>query len=105
MPAGSPLEDPKLSAARSVNFRPGVVIVDALDALAKDTGRKHSDILRDSITAYWPEIEALNRNLARNASPADVAKVRQWIDACQQAAELGVDPAQTLRDAVAGSLT
>lgn len=86
---------PKLSMAKAVGFRPGA-LREKLDALSAATGRDISDILRDGITAYWPEIEALNTTLGRSASPQEVTKVREWIDACTHAAKLGIDPRATL---------
>ena len=95
---------PKLSSARSLNFRPGPAIREAIEALAAETGRNPSDILRDGIAAYWPEIEALNRNLARNAAPGEVATLRSWVDGCAAAARLGLDPAAVLTDACTAAL-
>ncbi len=97
-PEISPME--KVSAARSVNFRAGPTLVGLIDQLVEDTGRKEADILRDGLAAFWPEIAALNRNLARNASPSDAAQVRGWIDACASAHSLGFDPGDLLRQAL-----
>jgi predicted DNA-binding protein len=97
-------ETPKLSSARSLNFRPGPAIRAAIDDLAAETGRNHSDIIRDGITAYWPEIEALNRNLARNAAPGEVNQLRAWVDSCAAAARQGLDPAAILTDACTAAL-
>jgi predicted DNA-binding protein len=95
-------EAPKLN--RTISFRIAPELRQNLDTLATDTDRDISDIIRDGLVAFWPEIEALNRQLGRRATPEAVARLRAYIDAGQQAAALGLDlPALLAREAAAAA--
>jgi predicted DNA-binding protein len=97
-------DDLPLSSAKSVGFRAGPKLREELDAVARETKRGISDILRDGFVAYWPEIKALNYTLGRTATEEEVVEMRRHLDACQRAKRLGVDPAAALTSAIEAKL-
>jgi hypothetical protein len=86
----------KLSSTKSIGFRPGALRgkVDTLytELLRHDSGLKLSDIIRDGVTAFWPQIEAYLR--ARQQTHIDPVALAQLTIVCAKAIEHGVTPAQ-----------
>jgi hypothetical protein len=89
-------EHDKLSSAKSVIFRPGPGLRVDIEALAAELSRDNakvtiSDILREGISVFWPQIRAFLR--ARSAigtiPPEDLAKI---VDAARSTVELGLTP-------------
>lgn len=71
---------PKLSSAKSVGFRPGALRgqLEALlaDLQKRDPNARLSDILRDGVTAFWPQIEAFIRARTESrVSPEQLTKI------------------------------
>lgn len=77
--------------SKTFGFRVNPEWRERLEKLAADTGRDISEILRDGLQAYWPEIEALNYQLGRRATSEQLAQLRAWMQAGQQASALGID--------------
>lgn len=90
---------PKPKLERGITVRLAPMMRQNLDGLAKTTGRDVSDIVRDGLSAFWPEIEALNRQLGHRASAEDVTRLRTWMDAGREAAALGIDLSDLVRRA------
>jgi hypothetical protein len=77
---GSNPSPEKLSSSKSIGFRPGVLRgqLDGLfSELAKnDTGLRLSDLVRDGLTAFWPQIEAyLRARQQTKLDPVELSKV------------------------------
>ena len=89
-------DDGKLSARKSIGIRPGV-LRDRIDELyldlrKEDSGLRLSDIVRDGLIQFWPQIEAFLRARKRNtASQKDLVKL---IQICVTTIENGVTAAE-----------
>lgn len=90
----------KLSAAKSIVFRAGITLREQLENLAKELSRPNSevtisDILREGITVFWPQMRAYLR--ARNAigsySPDALARI---VAAASKAGEFGLTPEEAI---------
>lgn len=88
---------PPSKLSKSVGFRANPELRSKIESLAGQTQRDISDILRDGVVAFWPEIEALNRQLGRRATTEDVARLRAWMDAGREAHALNIDLADLIR--------
>ena len=89
-------DTPKLSAGKSVGFRPSADLRKKLEELSAATGRTYSLILRDGVQGNWPQIKALNLALAGAGPGEDSERLLDWLAACREAQRLGLDPRQTL---------
>lgn len=97
---------PKLSAAKSLGFRPGPLRekIEALhaDLLKVDPSAKISDILRDGFSAFWPQIEAYTR--ARQQCTCNPEQLAALTLMCAHAQTMGLtadDIERTLGDLLA----
>lgn len=86
----------KFSSSKSIGFRPGFLRAD-LDALLgelqiHDSGLNLSDLVRDGLTAFWPQIAAYLR--ARQQTKLDPQVLAQMTTICAKAIEMGLTPAQ-----------
>lgn len=86
----------KLSSSATIGFRPGALRkkLDDLhaDLIQLDSGLKLSDLLRDGLEAFWPQIEAYLR--ARQRSGLEPARLAELTSLCAEAMKLGVTPEQ-----------
>lgn len=82
----------KLSGSKSIGFRPGALrkqLDDLFEELAKqDAGLRLSDLVRDGLTAFWPQIEAYLR--ARQQTKVDPAILAKLTVITAKAMEHGV---------------
>ena len=86
----------KLSSSKSIGFRPGA-LRGKLDTLyaelqKQDSGLKLSDVVRDGVTAFWPQIEAYLR--ARQQTNLDPVQLATLTIVCAKALEHGVTAEQ-----------
>lgn len=88
-------QKPKLG--KGITVRVDMVLREKIETLRKDTLRDISDIVRDGLVAFWPEIEALNRHLGHRANAEDIARLRAWMDAGREAHALDIDLAELIR--------
>lgn len=103
---------PKVSASKSVVFRPGAQLRSDLDQLAAELSRPGadltiSDILRDGVTAFWPQIRSYIRTQAQIGAVNPIA-LDAIVAAGTRAHQLGLTPAEieaALETALAAKLT
>lgn len=80
----------------TIQFRPGdlggVINTLLLELQVKQPGLTKSDVVRDGLRAFWPQIAAYL--LARQESAVDTATLARIVGSCSRAIELGVTPDQ-----------
>lgn len=96
----------KLSAAKSIGFRPGPALRAEVDDLLNSTNWTTTDIARVGLQAFWQDIKAIVKATPGKApkKQEEIQELREFIELCRTAKARGVDPKLALTAAMEAKL-